>query len=422
MELEHLRLISRSELTFERRAEPEPDRVAEVARLMAKSRGQSAEDVIALVENQEKIPMDERRKQPAEMRAAYGQLPPSERDVLESTARRMDEFARAQRSSVQNLDVSVRGGEAGHRLVPVDGAGCLVPPDEKRTLLDLMGFTLQSKAAGVEQVWIASRNVSQKMLAAAHAVEADGMLETRDLAGLISFAFGADPLPSLDVIACVSNELSREETGLFSGHAQIMQMDRSRIYTIYTDGTGEPEDVARDIRAHSFYAGADQVYLVTTSSTFVKQVDQILERRAKDDKDSPEGEALKRGSVLVCAGDEEAIRLCNAISPSILRIATGQPEDIRDRFREAGCVLMGRRSGSSFLELAVGPAGLLPAREDVSSHGSLCPLDFLRVQTHLQVHSGISAIDLSRNLPVMGRMDGMNALAEAVEEWIATQS
>ena len=60
----------------------------------------------------------------AALAAAFAAESTATRRLLERTARRIRDFARAQRRALVPLDVAVPGGRAGHTVSPVERAGC----------------------------------------------------------------------------------------------------------------------------------------------------------------------------------------------------------------------------------------------------------------------------------------------------------
>ncbi len=64
---------------------------------------------------------------PNEMRDAYNSMDPKDRAVLTRAADRIERFAKAQRSSIEDLTIDVPGGEAGHTVEPIRVAGCYAP-------------------------------------------------------------------------------------------------------------------------------------------------------------------------------------------------------------------------------------------------------------------------------------------------------
>lgn len=62
-----------------------------------------------------------------ELFQALQALPEEQRMVLERTAERIRAFAQAQRNCLTDLTVPVPGGYAGHKVDPVNVAGCYAP-------------------------------------------------------------------------------------------------------------------------------------------------------------------------------------------------------------------------------------------------------------------------------------------------------
>ena len=62
-----------------------------------------------------------------DLKAAYEGLSKDKQELLSRTASRIRNFAKAQRAAIQDMNVSIPGGKAGHDVAPVKNAGCYAP-------------------------------------------------------------------------------------------------------------------------------------------------------------------------------------------------------------------------------------------------------------------------------------------------------
>ena len=104
--------------------------------------------------------------EPAQMRAALDRIDPDARRVLEQAAERIYAFAQAQRNAIQDLDISVPGGRGGHWIAPVERAGCYAPGGRFPLPSSALMTAMTARAAGVNQIWLASPKPADVTLAA----------------------------------------------------------------------------------------------------------------------------------------------------------------------------------------------------------------------------------------------------------------
>ena len=87
----------------------------------------------------------------AALEEAREKVPAQTLDLLERTATRIEAFARAQREAMQEVDVAVEGGRAGHRVMPVARAGCYAPGGRYPLPSSVLMTAVTARAAGVKE-------------------------------------------------------------------------------------------------------------------------------------------------------------------------------------------------------------------------------------------------------------------------------
>ena len=93
-----------------------------------------------------------------DLKVAYDQLPANERAALGRMCERIKTFATAQRSAIQDIDIPIPGGRAGHRVQPVRTAGCYAPGGRYPLPSSVLMTAVTARVAGVTNVWVASPN------------------------------------------------------------------------------------------------------------------------------------------------------------------------------------------------------------------------------------------------------------------------
>ena len=103
-------------------------------------------------------------------------MPGDKRATLERVAARIGKFAKRQRAALDEAEMEFPGGRAGHRLTPVEIAGCYAPGGRYPLPSSVLMTAVTARAAGVDQVWLASPRPTVETLAAAAIAGVDGML------------------------------------------------------------------------------------------------------------------------------------------------------------------------------------------------------------------------------------------------------
>ena len=112
-------------------------------------------------------------KSKEECKAAFDLLNDEERNALVNIHHRVKVFAEAQRGSIQDMEVPIPGGVAGHSVSPCRVAGCYAPGGRYPLPSSVIMTAVTARAAGCEIVVLASPRPAPITLAAAYISNAD---------------------------------------------------------------------------------------------------------------------------------------------------------------------------------------------------------------------------------------------------------
>ncbi|HMP80803.1 MAG TPA: histidinol dehydrogenase, partial [Pirellulaceae bacterium] len=91
-----------------------------------------------------------------ELRRAWERISDREREVLQAVCGRIQRFATAQRRSMNDVELDVPGGRAGHRWVPIQRVGCYIPGGRYPLPSTALMTVATARAAGCPVVLAAS--------------------------------------------------------------------------------------------------------------------------------------------------------------------------------------------------------------------------------------------------------------------------
>lgn len=347
-------------------------------------------------------------------RAARG-LPAAERALLERTAARIADFARAQRAALRELAVPVAGGQAGHRIAPVERAGCYAPGGRYPLPSSVLMTAVTARAAGVAEVWVASPRPRPVTLAAAGIAGADGLLAVGGAQAIAALAYGIGGPPPCDVVVGPGNRWVTAAKKLVAGRVGIDMLAGPSELVVLADGGADPELVAADLLAQAEHDPDALPVLVTTEPRLAEAVDAALARQLAE---LPTREiaaaALGNGFAVVARDLEEAVAACDRLAPEHLQVLTADAEAVATRLRHWGGLFIGAASAEVLGDYGAGPNHTLPTGGVARFKGGLSVLDFLRVRTWLRVDGGGDP-ELARDAAALARLEGLEAHARAAE-------
>jgi phosphoribosyl-ATP pyrophosphohydrolase/phosphoribosyl-AMP cyclohydrolase/histidinol dehydrogenase len=350
-------------------------------------------------------------REEVERRAASLDSP--SRAVIQRAAVRIREFAEQQRACLIDLDCAVEGGRAGHRVVPVQAAGCYAPGGRYPLPSSALMTAVTARAAGVERVWLATPKPTAATLAAAAEAGVDGVLCAGGAQAVAALAYGAGPLKPVDVVAGPGNHWVTAAKKLVAGDVAIDMLAGPSELVVVADEWADPAWVAADLLAQAEHDTEARPILVALSDKVVSEVERELARQLETLPTAKVArEALRQGFAVVVESLEEAGQASDRVAPEHLQLSVRDPDVALAWFRHFGAVFVGEQSAEVFGDYGAGPNHTLPTGGTARYTAGLSVMTFLRAQTWLSLES-ISR--LVADTAAFARLEGLEAHARAAE-------
>ncbi len=352
---------------------------------------------------------------PSELERALRALDASDRALLRRTARRIREFALAQRDALAALAVPVPGGFAGHEIAPVERAGCYAPGGRFPLPSSVLMTAVTARAAGVNEVWLASPRPAPAVLAAAAIAGADGVLAAGGAQAIAALAFGAGQVPRCDVLVGPGNRWVTAAKQLVAGHVGIDMLAGPSELVIVGDRTADPALIAADLLAQAEHDPDAFPVLVTDHEPLLQAVERALAEGLVDLPTAAVAvRALANGGAVLARDLEEAIQIADRLAPEHLQLAVEDPTALSPA-AHYGARFVGRMAAEVLGDYGAGPNHVLPTGGTARFTGGLSVLTFLRVRTWLTLDDPAGVRVLARDAARLARIEGLEAHARAAE-------
>lgn len=326
--------------------------------------------------------------------AALSGLPADQRGLLERTAARIRAFAEAQLACLRPLELAVPGGRAGHRLVPLESAGCYAPGGRYPLPSSVLMTALVAKTAGVGRVVVASPRPSALVRAAAAISGADRLLAVGGAQAIAALALGVEGLEPVDFLAGPGNRYVTAAKRQLFGRVGIDSLAGPSELLVIADGSVEPRRIALDLLAQAEHdpdawpvlialPGCSLAAVRTCLASELAQARQLGARSAAC-ADIAE-RSLRGGAAVVLDDLPQAARLADRLAAEHLALFVADPKSLARQIRHAGALFLGPASSEVFGDYGLGPNHVLPTGQGSRQRGGLSVFDFLRTQTYLDL-------------------------------------
>jgi phosphoribosyl-ATP pyrophosphohydrolase/phosphoribosyl-AMP cyclohydrolase/histidinol dehydrogenase len=350
------------------------------------------------------------------LNAALDTLPRGDRELLERTADRIRAFAQAQRAALTDAEIPVPGGAAGHTVAPVDRAGCYAPGGRFPLPSSVLMTALTARVAGVSEVWVASPRPTQTTLAAAAVAGADSFLTVGGAQAIAALAYGAGPVPPVDVIVGPGNRFVTAAKQLVSGRVRIDMLAGPSELVVLCDASADPETVAADLLAQAEHDPDALPVVVSTDAAVLDRVDEAISRQlATLSTAATASLAIADGYSVLCDDLDAAIAVCDRLAPEHLELSLAGAAALAPRFQHYGGLFIGEGSAEVLGDYGAGPNHVLPTGSTARFTGGLSVFDFLRVRTWLRIDDPQAVRPLAQDAARLARLEGLEAHARAAE-------
>lgn len=346
----------------------------------------------------------------AELKEAFDGLPAEQRAVLERTARRIEDFARAQRAALTDVETTVQGMRMGHRVIPVPTAGCYAPGGRFPLPSTVMMTAVTARAAGVPHVLVCSPNPQPATLAAAHVSGADGVLAIGGAHAIAAMAFGTESVPACDVIVGPGNAWVTAGKQLVAGRVRIDSLAGPSELLVVADASADPALAAADLLGQAEHDVMAVPALIALDDGVIEAVEEEIEKQLADLATADIARAaLENGYAVRVADVDEAIELCDVIAPEHLQWMAADTETALDRLQHYGGLFLGAGAAEVLGDYGAGPNHVLPTGGSARAKGGLNVLDFVKVNTFMEAIDPEAVRTLADDASALAAMEGLAA-------------
>jgi histidinol dehydrogenase len=290
------------------------------------------------------------RVEQPELDAALAELDPAVRAGLEVAIANVRTVAEAGLVADEIVELP-QGQSVTIRDLPVRRAAIYTPGGRNPYPSTVVMGVVTARAAGVDEVVVCAPGAHPVILAACALCGADEVWRMGGAHAIAAFAYGTDSVGRVDVIAGPGSLYVQEAKRQVSGDVGIDGFAGPSDVLILATADADPDLVVADLLAQAEHGAGTIVALVTDDAPLAGAV---AERLAAE----PDGDAA--AAIVVAADLEAGLAVAEGFAPEHLELVGAGAEALADRVRSAGCVFVGRESGTAFGDYVAGSNHTLP--------------------------------------------------------------
>lgn len=309
-------------------------------------------------------------------------------ETIKYAIKNVKDFAKAQLSSIKELETEISGNILGHKIIPIESVGCYIPGGNYPLPSSAIMTVVPAKVAGVKRVVAMSPKIQPVTIAAAYYSGADEIYKIGGVQAIAAMAYGSESIPKVNKIVGPGNKFVTSAKKQVFGECGIDFLAGPSEVLIIADETANPDFVAADMLAQCEHDKDARAFLICFSEEFARKVDS----KAKEYLDCLETKEIaeisyEKSVAVVVKYLDEAVALSNKKAPEHLELCLENAENLINKFNNYGSMFIGNYSAEVFGDYVSGTNHTLPTNQVAKYSGGLSVFDYVKVQTYQIIQS-----------------------------------
>ncbi len=363
-----------------------------VAGIIEDVRTKGDKTLIELAEKFDQVSLDTVAITEEDIARAYEIVDEETIEHFKFAAKQIKTYAQKQLECLKPLDFEseIPGLRLGHRLVPVEKAGCYIPSGRYPLPSSALMSIITAKVAGVREVAACSPpfkgqgTIHPAVLVAMDIAGADRIYCMGGAQAVAAFAYGTQTVEKVDMIVGPGNRFVTEAKRQVLGEVGIDGLAGPSEVLIIADDSANPTHVAIDLLAQAEHDPNAKPILVTTDKVLIDRTLEEIERLVKT---LPTGEIAyeswqDNGDIFLVDTLEEAVDLSNRIAPEHLEVQVRDEETVFKNLTHYGSLFMGHYAPVAFGDFVSGTNHILPTMSTARFANGLWVGSFIKTAFH----------------------------------------
>jgi histidinol dehydrogenase len=276
------------------------------------------------------------------------------------------------------------GAELGSRWTPVESVALYVPGGLASYPSSVLMNAVPAQVAGVPRIAMAvptpGGEINPLVLAAAHLTGVSEIYRIGGAQAIAALAYGTESVAPVAKIVGPGNAYVAAAKRQVFGWVGIDSIAGPSEVLVIADKGNNPGWLAADLLAQAEHDRAAQAILMTDDAGFAQEVEAEVVRQLQS---LPRGNIAGAswadfGAVIVLRSLSEAPALADRIAAEHVEIATGDPEALAARIRNAGAIFLGSHTPEVIGDYVAGSNHVLPTGRSARFSSGLGVPDFMK--------------------------------------------
>lgn len=340
----------------------------------------------------DKLERDNFRLSEQEIEACLSQLSKRDLNDIRFAQTQVENFARHQRNSIQDIEVETLPGVIlGHKNIPVSAAGCYVPGGKYPLLASAHMSVITARVAGVPRIITCAPPFHGKpapaIVAAQHLAGANEIYCLGGVQAIGAMAIGTESIAPVDILVGPGNAFVAEAKRQLFGRVGIDLFAGPTETLVIADDSVDGELCATDLLGQAEHGPDSPAILLTTSMSLAKETMKEVERLLNILPTAAIARLAweKFGEVIVAESNEEMLEIADKLAFEHVQVMTSDPDYFLNNLRNFGALFLGPRTNVAYGDKVIGTNHTLPTKKAARYTGGLWVGKFIKTCTYQKV-------------------------------------
>lgn len=317
-----------------------------------------------------------------EIKDAYSKVDECTIDAIKKSIKNVRKFSEKQLKCIKNLKTNIDNNELGHKIIPIEKAGCYIPGGNYPLLSSAVMTITPAKVAGVQEIIACSPKIKPETIVACDLAGADKIYKIGGVQAIAAMSYGTETVPKVNKIVGPGNKYVTAAKKYVFGEVGIDFLAGPSEVMIIADKTANAEFVSADILAQCEHDLDARAFLICFSEDFAKEVEASA-RKQLESLSTREiaAKSFEKSFAIVVKSMKEAIALADQKAPEHLELCFKNANKFINHFKNYGSLFIGNYSAEVYGDYCSGTNHVLPTNEVSKYSGGLSVFDFIKIQT-----------------------------------------
>ncbi|HYC05003.1 MAG TPA: histidinol dehydrogenase [Azospirillaceae bacterium] len=332
------------------------------------------------------------RLSPAEIKAAYDELPAQTIEDIRFAQTQIRNFAEVQKAALRDVEVeTIPGVVLGHKNLPVNSVGCYVPGGKYPLVASAHMSVVTAKVAGVKRIVACAPPYKGKpnpaIVVAMDMAGADEIYAFGGIQAIGAMGIGTQTVAPVDMIVGPGNAFVAEAKRQLFGRIGIDLLAGPTETLVIADDSVDGELCAADLLGQAEHGYNSPAILLTNSEKLAHDTMREIERQLTI---LPTAEIAGKawevyGQVILADSEEEMVRIADDIASEHVQVMTRDPDYFLRNMTNYGALFLGPLTNVSYGDKVIGTNHTLPTRKAARYTGGLWVGKFMKTCTYQRV-------------------------------------